>query len=425
MAAGWMPLAACSGPVDEMPISLRLATLASWVALAFGACSSPRPEVSAETPTMSSPLIVHGISEIRPFVASDGQTHLTYELLLINQSASVVTLESVAALDTLSGAILRDLSGNDLAGATRIALLEGNGNALRPSQSAFVFVDVALASGALPPRSVSHRISVMQKGGTTSGELGGLAVTVPAVEGLGTFDTAPIAVSLEAAVILDAPVRGANWIVFRGCCDVRTSHRGGTNAYGGEVRVTERFAVDLVQVDGAGMLITGQPDALASYPQYGAPVYAVADGTIVKAENGVADEVPGRMDSSLTEDRAGGNAVVLRLGNGQFAFYGHLQPDSVTVKPGDTIKTGTMIGRIGNSGKTIAPHLHFHLSTSATPGGEGLPFVFSSFTGTGMLTADPMSFAQQGQSVEVDASGLSGLRIAQHPLNNALVDFGR
>ena len=58
---------------------------------------------------------------------------------------------------------------------------------------------------------------------------------------------------------------------------------------------------------------------------------------------------------------------------------------SVMVKPGDTVVEGQVIGLMGNSGNTDAPHLHFQVVTD-TPlflGAEGYPHVYRSFDVTG------------------------------------------
>ena len=59
----------------------------------------------------------------------------------------------------------------------------------------------------------------------------------------------------------------------------------------------------------------------------------------------------------------GGNLVVVRIGPGVYAHYNHLQPRSMDVRNGEHVKTGQLIGKLGNSGNSTGPHLHFGLNT--------------------------------------------------------------
>ncbi|HYO83907.1 MAG TPA: M23 family metallopeptidase, partial [Bryobacteraceae bacterium] len=79
-------------------------------------------------------------------------------------------------------------------------------------------------------------------------------------------------------------------------------------------------------------------------------------------------------------DDVEGNYVVLDVGDGRFVTYAHLIPGSLTVKRGDRVRAGQVLGKIGNSGNSSGPHLHFQVATG--PGvlrGDGVPFVFDSF----------------------------------------------
>ncbi|HEX2284644.1 MAG TPA: M23 family metallopeptidase, partial [Mycobacterium sp.] len=68
------------------------------------------------------------------------------------------------------------------------------------------------------------------------------------------------------------------------------------------------------------------------------------------------------------------------LGDGNFALYAHIKTGSVKVKPGDRLTAGQVIGSVGNTGNSTAPHLHFHVMSTADPlRSDGLPFVFTEF----------------------------------------------
>lgn len=413
-------------PVTRKPIDCLRSRFMVLMTAAVIAVATPA--LAAETDPAVSPLIVQQVAPIRPVVGADGLTHLVYELLLVNQSAFVVAVDSVEVLDGESDAALKALAGDDLAAALRLNLFGGKGTTLQPSQSAFVFVNTTLPSDAPLPESVRHRISTTQTAPAVEGEadLGGIIVKPGnTVAPSAAFVTATLAVDAAAAVVLVPPVHGPNWVMFRGCCDLATSHRGGTGAYGGAIWVAERFAVDFVRLGTADFLITGPGNEVASYPQYGQPVYAVADGIVVSARNDQPDQPPGTLPEGISPDMAGGNAVLLDIGEGRFAFYAHMQPGSVSVEPGDAVHAGDAIGRIGNSGKTIGPHLHFHLIDRASSlAGDGLPFVFANFTGQGVLADDALMLAFQGQPAPIDRNKLAGPHANQHPLNNQVVDFG-
>jgi murein DD-endopeptidase MepM/ murein hydrolase activator NlpD len=73
--------------------------------------------------------------------------------------------------------------------------------------------------------------------------------------------------------------------------------------------------------------------------------------------------------------------VVEDVGQGRYAFYAHLIPGTVAVKPGDQLKRGQVLGKLGNSGNSTEPHLHFQICDGPKPLlCNGLPFEIDHFT---------------------------------------------
>ncbi len=76
----------------------------------------------------------------------------------------------------------------------------------------------------------------------------------------------------------------------------------------------------------------------------GTEIYSTGDGTVSKIER----------------TRGGyGNCIIINHGFGYQTLYAHLS--KIDVKRGDKVKRGQVIGRVGNTGKSTAPHLHYEV----------------------------------------------------------------
>lgn len=84
----------------------------------------------------------------------------------------------------------------------------------------------------------------------------------------------------------------------------------------------------------------------------GQPIVAIADGTVVGCADGYGNTYPSR--------RIYGNYVNIDHGDGFFSIYGHLKI-GLTVKKGEKVKQGQVLGYMGNSGYSNGQHLHFEL----------------------------------------------------------------
>lgn len=61
-------------------------------------------------------------------------------------------------------------------------------------------------------------------------------------------------------------------------------------------------------------------------------------------------------------DSTGGEMIVVKTPNGEVMRYLHMDKGSRRYKPGDKIGAGAVIGRVGSTGQSTGPHLHFDVS---------------------------------------------------------------
>lgn len=135
------------------------------------------------------------------------------------------------------------------------------------------------------------------------------------------------------------------------------------------------FALDLLGLDPSGMLARREPPREpADFCGLGRRVLAPAAGVVVRLADGMPDHERLGEDTDKAEQirclarrdwLLFGNHVVLCHGRGLYSLCAHLARGSVRVEPARKVAAGEEIGRLGNSGFSRMPHLHFQLMTSA------------------------------------------------------------
>ena len=176
---------------------------------------------------------------------------------------------------------------------------------------------------------------------------------------------------------------------------------------------SQEFAMDVVaanQNDAASFTEISRPDpkTLSDYAIWGREVMAMGDGTVVDlgdkfpesrmsdpAKFGAPDYVPNLLKELIGTigwaNAAGGNYVTIDHGNGEFSIYCHLQEGSIRVQTGEKVTRGAVIARVGNTGNSGAPHLHFQLMDSRDFfTANGLPVMFENLPASAMLAEYPI-----------------------------------
>ncbi len=341
---------------------------------ATDATAAPTPTAAAAV--QATPVLANVVAAPVPVPTTDGKKHLAYELQLTNALDGDVTLKSLSVKG--NDANLLTLDGDRLAYWTRaLGATQSPTTTLGPGRAGIVWLDVVLDASASVPTELTHTIVVE------------LAKPMPPLlpANVSEDDVAPVTVSSSQPVVISPPLAGPRWLDGNSCCDM-TAHRMAMNPINGSLWAAERFAIDYVQLSDDGTIFTGDRSRPESYPYFGADIHAVADGPVVAVLDGLPEQVPGKSPAGLPLDQYAGNHVVQDIGGGSYALYAHLKTGAVTVKPGDRLTSGQVIGKLGNTGNSDAPHLHFHVMSTPDPlHSNGLPFVFKDFTLAGRLAS--------------------------------------
>jgi hypothetical protein len=344
---------------------------------------------------------------------SDGLQHIEYDLVVTNVFTASVMLTAIDVL-TLDGDPLLSLAGDDLVAATQPLLGLTPLAAIPASGTAAVIIDVAVSDDQVPER-LTHRITY---------SLPADAPGVGQIESL-TVDGPELAVDPRAPVVISPPVHGPGWLNAFSCCDPSSIHRGvRAAADGAHIVKSETFAIDWVLLQD-GRVFEGDGARNEQWFGFGADVTAVAPGTVIVARDGLADGTPKSLPTVQQPGEGAGNHVIVQIEPGIWAFYAHLQSGSVAVETGDRIVTGQPLGRLGNSGNSIGPHLHFGLIDELNPlTANSVPMVFDTYELTGSV--DPASlFAALGdpEALEQRREEPSQPQSGTLPLNMTVTDF--
>ena len=197
-------------------------------------------------------------------------------------------------------------------------------------------------------------------------------------------------------IIVEFPLRG-EWLSPNTPGTKVPSH--GTNQLG------TRYAYDFIQVDwnriGTPAYRVGVMQYLFSgvklsdYYCWGQEVYSPCDGIVVGAEDGYAENEKTNLLADMSNayknahyfnpekddiQSVAGNYVIIKYSENVYAALCHLQTGSIQVSVGQMIKKGEVIGRVGHSGNSFAPHLHFQLMDSSDISvANGVPCAFEQY----------------------------------------------
>ncbi|MFN7922889.1 MAG: M23 family metallopeptidase [Bryobacteraceae bacterium] len=317
-----------------------------------------------------------------------GHAVIAYELDIANKGTSPVELRKVQITGEAGAALLTYDRAALAKNALLIAPKRGKLDRLNPGSRAVVFVWVE-AGG--PVHWLTNQVFV---------------------SGVESPLTVVSTVASESARVLGTPLDPGDWWIANGPSNT-SDHRRAQVRKDGDLNApfAQRYAIDFGLIcDGRWFQNKGK--ANSDYCGWGSKVLAVAAGQVVSTHDGVPENSPGSLAVKLDKQTLMGNHVILDIGGGHWALYAHLKPGSLLVKAGDRVEAGQAIGRVGNTGSSGAPHLHFHLSKAGSPEDvmtaqtDPVPYVFANFARIGAYgTSGFASAAPERQERCLPAAG--------------------
>lgn len=313
-------------------------------------------------------------------VPTENENYIVYELQIFNRSDKDLRLGLVDVADENNKPVL-SYFGERLKqqavfykGKERI---ESADMTLKKETGMFLFFTISFPKSEKLPSSLQNRLFFIQTNENKS---------IASVEIISYL----VEVSQNKPLVIVPPLRGSNWISAGGLSEY-SYHRRAILPIDGQFYLAQRYAVDWEQVCTDGHAV--RDDALNNdnWVSFGQDVLAAVDGVVTKIQDGISENTPlSYPQPPLELSKVPGNYVIIKAnqeGQTYYVLSAHMQPGSIQVKEGDVVKAGeTIIGKLGNTGNSSAPHLHFHVVDANDPlKAEGLPFVFSEVNLTGNL----------------------------------------
>lgn len=133
---------------------------------------------------------------------------------------------------------------------------------------------------------------------------------------------------------------------------------------------------------------------------YNLPVLAPAAGTVVKVEDDIEDNPIGGVN--LVKNW--GNTIIIQHAPTLYSKLSHIKKGTFTVKEGDYVEKGTVIGNCGNSGRSPEPHIHFQLQTTPYIGSKTLKYPLSYY-----ITQEGKQFNFHSFEIPLEEESISGI----------------
>ena len=135
-----------------------------------------------------------------------------------------------------------------------------------------------------------------------------------------------------------------------------------------------RHALDFHAMD-EGKTYRGDPADVQSYLIFGKTVLSPVSGYIAAIRNDLPDNQMGKLDHVNNW----GNFVIIRTLEGFYVELSHFMQNSILVTAGQWVYQGAPIGKVGNTGYSLEPHLHMQVQNTGYLGDQTVPFNIDCF----------------------------------------------
>ena len=357
-------------------------------------------------------------NNIQPFIGNNEQ-HLIYELVMINGSINPIRILAIninmytCKHKKLSYTISEQKLANIFSTISTANDALPEDPVLQPNETGllYIFLDLPCKIGNI----LEHNVIVQTENDPST---------------IQSIIIDPIKINRSQPIIVNPPLKGNNWYAAN-APDNFVLHRRTLFMLNGRIKIPERTAIDFLKYGPEG-LYDGDPLKNTSYYSYGNQIYSRCDGTIIGLMDGIEENIPTKLiKDPINSKNIAGNYVLIELDENHYALLAHMIPGSLKVKIGDNVKVGQKVGLLGNSGESLAPHLHFQITNKPYKIGnykepspinaQGIPWVFNRFVINQYI---PIGTSILGSILPENVEIISKNELKnQIPMNDNLVNF--
>lgn len=141
--------------------------------------------------------------------------------------------------------------------------------------------------------------------------------------------------------------------------------------------LTQRYAYD-IEIRNNNNPYHDDYKKIENYYSYLEDIICPYDGWVISVENSY-------INTRILENRPVindindpcGNHIIIKHPHNEYSFLCHFEKNSILVHEGELVKEGQVLGKVGNSGNTQGPHIHFHIqNTPDIINGKGIKITF-------------------------------------------------